>query len=708
VNNLIGQTVLHYKIVDKLGEGGMGIVYKAEDTKLKREVAIKFLPRQISADTEERQRFEIEAQAAAALNHPNITTIYSIENSGDEIFIVMEFINGIELKEKIKKEPLSLNDSLKIMEQIASGLDIAHKKGITHRDIKTSNIMITQSSGLVKIMDFGLAKIGGSSQITKIGTTIGTAAYMSPEQAQGDKADHRTDIWAMGVIFYEMLTGQQPFKGEFEQAVIYSILNVEPDPITKVKSDIPLAIENISKKMLSKNQDLRYQDISSFLSDLKKTQNKKSDKMDQTEKTIAVLPFANISPDKEADYFADGLAEELITNLSRIKEIKLTARTNTMKYKGTDKDIKSLGQELGARYIMQGSVRKYNDDLRISVQLMDVAQEKQLWGETYKGKLAEVFDIQEQVSKQIADMLMVKLSPIEKIGLTKRATENTEAFDYYLRARDFLYRISKNNLQFAIQLFTKAIEIDKRYAAAYAGLSEGYANSYLFFERSNDLLEKSIEAGLKALMYDPSLSEAYAALALAYFNKNMQDEAFTSGQKAIELDNNNYTAYWILGRIFHSTDRDEEAIELYKKVISLNPDFYSAYMDLRTCYERLGNKEEYNKILKTAVEFFPRYLSEHPDDARAHIIFANDLAQVGDLENAKLEGKKAFELSPNDSLMLYNVACLYSRLNDKDSSIEYLKKAISTGYSNYEWIKRDSDFDNIRNEPGYIVLMKGK
>ncbi|HKI78587.1 MAG TPA: protein kinase [Ignavibacteriaceae bacterium] len=708
MNNLIGQTVLHYKIVDKLGEGGMGIVYKAEDTKLKREVAIKFLPRQISADTEERQRFEIEAQAAAALNHPNITTIYSIENSGDEIFIVMEFINGIELKEKIKKEPLSLNDSLKIMEQIASGLDIAHKKGITHRDIKTSNIMITQSSGLVKIMDFGLAKIGGSSQITKIGTTIGTAAYMSPEQAQGDKADHRTDIWAMGVIFYEMLTGQQPFKGEFEQAVIYSILNVEPDPITKVKSDIPLAIENISKKMLSKNQDLRYQDISSFLSDLKKTQNKKSDKMDQTEKTIAVLPFANISPDKEADYFADGLAEELITNLSRIKEIKLTARTNTMKYKGTDKDIKSLGQELGARYIMQGSVRKYNDDLRISVQLMDVAQEKQLWGETYKGKLAEVFDIQEQVSKQIADMLMVKLSPIEKIGLTKRATENTEAFDYYLRARDFLYRISKNNLQFAIQLFTKAIEIDKRYAAAYAGLSEGYANSYLFFERSNDLLEKSIEAGLKALMYDPSLSEAYAALALAYFNKNMQDEAFTSGQKAIELDNNNYTAYWILGRIFHSTDRDEEAIELYKKVISLNPDFYSAYMDLRTCYERLGNKEEYNKILKTAVEFFPRYLSEHPDDARAHIIFANDLAQVGDLENAKLEGKKAFELSPNDSLMLYNVACLYSRLNDKDSSIEYLKKAISTGYSNYEWIKRDSDFDNIRNEPGYIVLMKGK
>ena len=706
MNNLVGQKILHYNVIDKLGEGGMGVVYKAEDTKLKREVAIKFLPHHISSDAEERQRFEIEAQAAAALNHPNITTIYSIENSGSDVFIVMEYINGVELKEKIKKQPLSLELSLNIIGQIADGLGTAHKKGIIHRDIKTANIMVTQA-GLIKIMDFGLAKIGGTSHITKFGTTLGTTAYMSPEQARGEKVDKRTDIWSTGVILYEMLTGRFPFKGEFDQAIIYSILNEEPDQIISANKDLPIKLDQIVGKMLSKDPDKRYQNIEDFSKDLKELNSKSTPQTDET-KTIAVLPFDNIGSDQETDYFAEGLAEELIINLSKIKEVRTVSRTNSIRYKGSEKDIRTIGRELGARYIMEGSVRKFRDDLRISIQLIDVSGGLQLWGETYKGKIADVFDIQEKVSKEIVEALRLKLSPSEKIVLEKRATSNTEAYDLYLRGRNFLYKVSKNNIIFAISLFQKAIKIDERFAVGYAGLSEAYATQYYYFDKSEQLLDNAIDAGLRALMYDPTLSEAYAALALAYYNKKSRTEAFTAGQKAIELDPNNYYAYWVLGRIYHSTDRDNDAIELYKKVIEINPDFYAAYSDLGVSYEKLGDENGQKQALELLMEIFPRYLSNHPDDARAHIVYAIELVKAKKIDEAKDECKRAIELSPDDSLMSYNVACLYSRLGEKKQGIAYLQKAIDQGYTNFEWLKRDPDLNSIQNEPEFIDLMKDK
>ena len=703
---MIGSTILHYKIIEKLGEGGMGVVYKAEDTKLKREVAIKFLPRQVISNAEERRRFEIEAQAAAALNHPNIATIHAIEEDKDNIFLVMEYINGTELGEKIKKQLPSIEESIKIIEQIAEGLSAAHQKGIIHRDIKSSNIMITPADK-VKIMDFGLAKVGGRSMITKFGTTMGTTAYMSPEQARGDKVDTRTDIWSMGVLFYEMLTGKLPFKGEFDQAVIYSILNEEPDSVLNLKKDLPAQLDQLIMKMLKKDPDSRYKTANDFLTDLRDAKNNKPQKSDD-EKTIAVLPFDNIGSDQETDYFADGLADELIINLSRIKEVKVVSRTNSMRYKGSEKDIRTIGRELGARYILEGSVRKFKDDLRISTQLVDVSKGLQLWGDSYKGKLSDVFDIQEKVSKEIAEALRLKLTPSEKIVLEKRPTLNTEAYDLYLRARDYLSKMTKNNVQFAIQLFSKAIEADKRYAAAYAGLSEAYAYLYAYFERTEDFLENAIDSGLRALMYDSSLSEAYAALAMAYYNKKLYDDAHNAGQKALELDPNNYNSYWIIGRIYHSMDHEKEAIELFEKVIELNPDFYTAYNDLSICYERVGNAEQSLKIIQTSMDVYSRYLTQHPDDARAHIFYATMLAKIERIDEAREAGRKAYELSPNDSVMLYNLACLFSRLGEKETAVDYLKKSCKAGYVNFEWIKRDTDFDNIRNEPGYIELMKDK
>ena len=705
---MIDSIILHYKILEKLGEGGMGVVYKAEDTKLKREVAIKFLPRHISGNEDERKRFEIEAQAAASLNHPNIATIYSIEESGEEAFIVMEFVDGIELKDKISKTKPDIEDSIHIIEQMALGLKAAHDKGITHRDMKSSNVMITES-GQIKIMDFGLAKMMGVSHLTKMGTTLGTTAYMSPEQARGEQVDQRTDIWSLGIISYELLTGKKPYDGEFEQAIIYSILNEEPRSVLSIRQDIPLKLDQMVMKMLSKNLEYRYQGISELLTDLKELKLKdKQPSKDKEKKTIAVLPFENISPDKDADYFAEGLAEELITSLAKIKEIKLVAPANTMKYKGTDKDIRTLGRELAAGYIMQGTVRKFKDDLRISVKLMDVAQESQLWGETYKGKLEDVFDIQEKVSKEIVDALRVNLSLTEKVVLSKRATLNAEAFDHYLHARNYLYRLTKNNVHLAIQLFNKAIELDPRYAAAHAGVGEGYATLYQYFETNESYLDKAIESSLKALMYDPTLSEAYTALGLAYFDKKLLDEAITSTLKAIELDAGNYVAYWILGRIYHTTDRSEEAIQQFKKTISLNKDFINAYNDLIMVYEGRNEKENARKALDEALVVFQDYLRKNPDDARAHIYNAVHLAAVNRKEEAIVEGKRALELNPGDSLMMYNAACLYARLGDKELAIKTLKDAIAAGQEDYEWFKRDPDLENIRNEPEFIELMKGK
>ena len=705
---MVGETILHYKIVKKLGEGGMGVVYKAEDTKLKREVAIKFLPHQISANEEERQRFEIEAQAAAALNHPNIATIYAIEESDKEVFIAMEYIEGTELKDRITKTLPSFKESLNIIEQTAQGLKAAHDKGITHRDIKSSNIMVTES-GQIKIMDFGLAKMKGVSHITKFGTTLGTTAYMSPEQARGEHVDHRTDIWSLGVIAFELLTGKTPYEGEFEQAIIYSILNEEPRSVLSLRKEVPLKLDQIIMKMLSKNKEYRYQNISELIVDLQEFKLKdKQPGKDKGKKTIAVLPFENISPDKDADYFAEGLADELTANLSKIKEIKLVASTNTMKYKGTDKDIKTLGRELAAGFVMLGSVRKFKDDLRISVKLLDVEQESQLWGENYKGKLEDVFDIQEKVAKEIVDALRVNLSLTEKVVLSKRSTVNADAFDNYLQARDFLYRRTKSNVKIAIQLFQKAIELDSRYAAAYAGLGEAYANFYQNFESKGIWLDKAIEASLKALTFDSTLSEAYSALALTYFYKKSNDDAFIAGKKAIELDPNSYTGHWILGRLLLRTDRYAEAAESFKKVIELNPDFYSAYNDLTIVYEKMGKHEKSNEMLDKMLETINRHLIKHPDDARGHLFYAISLAHKRDLDRAREEAKKALEINPNDPLMQYNASCFYSQMDDKKLAIESLKNAFAAGYQDYEWVKRDSDLENIRKEPEFIELMKDK
>lgn len=423
---------------------------------------------------------------------------------------------------------------------------------------------------------------------------------------------------------------------------------------------------------------------------------------------LAVLPFDNISPDQETDYFSDGLTEELIARLSLVSEIELVSRWASMQFKGRKQDIRAIGNELGARYIIGGSVRRFHESVRITVQLVDVATNRQLWGNTYKGKLDDIFDIQEQVAQQIVEALRLKLSFSEKVSLTKRQTVNAQAYDLYLRGQDYLYRLTKRSVEYAIQLFEKAIELDPRYAAAYAGCSSAYGQMYQWFSREERYRDKAQELSFKALMYDSNLPEAYAAMGLSYFIWGKFEEASASSRKAIELDPDDFIAYWTLGRIHFSNGELEESLDLFRRVIDIKPGFYAAYADLAQTCEGLGRKAEADVASEQLLALLPNYLLQNPDDSRARMYYAITLAERGRKEEAIREGAAALELSPGDPMMLYNCACLYARLGETERAVDTLRQAMSGGYENFGWMKHDPDLDSLRDDPGFIALMQGR
>lgn len=429
---------------------------------------------------------------------------------------------------------------------------------------------------------------------------------------------------------------------------------------------------------------------------------------DKNIKKLAVLPFRNIGSEKDSDYFSDGLTEEIIIRLSGIKDLEIASRSTSMQYRDSKLDIISLGRELKARYLLQGAVRRNNGDLRISTELIDVEKDAELWAEIYSGKMADVFEIQEKVSKQIVKSLQLRISPKEKVALSKRATTNSEAFDAYLRAREFLFRYTKSYLLLSIDLFQKAIDIDPKYAAAYAGKSEACALLYETHDKKPIWLEQAEQSALKALIYDPGSSEAYSALGLAYYNKNLLDEALIATQKAISFDPDNFFAYWIRGRLYRMKDRDSEAVIDFNKVLELNADFHSAYGDLQMSYEKLKDKENLEDTIQRAVLFYPNYLLHQPQDARAHQFYAFTLERLGRRKEAKEEMRKGIEINPYDLIIVYNAACFYALIGDKKASIENLKNAIDNGFGNFEYIKHDPDLYSLQEEPDFIALLQGK
>ncbi len=423
---------------------------------------------------------------------------------------------------------------------------------------------------------------------------------------------------------------------------------------------------------------------------------------------LAVLPFDNISSDQETDYFSDGLTEELIARLSLVSEIELISRWASMQYKGRKQDVHAIGAELGARYIIGGSVRRFQDSVRITVQLVDVGTNRQLWGNTYKGKLDDIFDIQEQVAQQIVEALKLKLSFSEKVSLTKRQTVNAQAYDLYLRGQSYLYQLTKRGTEYAIQLFEKAIELDPRYAAAYAGCSCAYGQMFGWFAREDQYRDKAQEFSFKALMYDNTLPEAYTAMGLSYFIWGKFEEASASVGKAIELDPDDFIAHWTLGRIQFSTGRSEQAVESFRHVIEIRPTFITAHSDLCQTLEGLGRSQEAKNAAQRLVEMMPTYLLQNPDDSRARIVYAHMLISVGKAEVAVIEAKAAIDSAPGDSVMLYNAACLYAKLKETRRAVDTLRQAIDAGVTNFQWMKHDPDLNSLRDDPEFIELTVGK
>jgi non-specific serine/threonine protein kinase len=628
---MIGKTISHYKILDKLGEGGMGIVYKAEDTKLDRFVALKFLPPHLGRAEEEKKRFIHEAKAASALDHNNICTIYEIDETEEErMFIAMACYDGESLKERIKRGPLSLEAAIDIAIQIAQGLAKAHSKEIIHRDIKPANVLITED-GQVKIVDFGLAKLVGVTKLTKERATLGTVAYMSPEQAQGTEVDNGTDIWALGAVMYEMIAGRQPFAGDYEQAVIYSIINEDPEPLTGLRTGVPVELERIINKCLGKDPRERYQRLDELLVDLKSLEkiidSGKSVSIMNTslrptrptgnsstfwkvlwlvifpvlvlliavlaylqfqgdytrhpddKKMIVVLPFENLGP-AEDDYFTAGMTEEITSRLAAVSGLGVISRTSAVQYDKTDKSVKEIGKDFGVAYVLEGTVRWAKSStgpgrVRITPQLIRVDDDTYIWANTYDDKVDDIFAVQSEIAGKVIEQLDVTLLEKERRSVQSTPTKNLEAYQAYLRGRHYAGspHFTLENWKRVIQSYQRAVDLDPNFALAYAELSSAHAVVYFFqHDLSESRLEMAKHAADRAIELAPESPRVHLVLS-DYFLR-----AFRNSEQALkELEiaerglHDNAEVFRAKAYIFELQGRLEEAREAFERAFELSP-----------------------------------------------------------------------------------------------------------------------------------------
>jgi len=739
---LIGQEIIHFKIIEKLGEGGMGVVYKAEDSKLKREVAIKFLPRRIDVSDEERERFKIEGQAAAALNHPNIATIYAIEEVDDEMFIVMEYIKGRELRQLLIDEgELTIDEVLDYATQIAAGLQAAHEKGITHRDIKSSNIMITEKS-MVKIMDFGLAKTANNLQLTKEGVTLGTIAYMSPEQSRGIGVDHRTDIWAFGIVMYEMLTGEPPFKGDYEQAILYSIMHEEPDAINEINPDVPDELTHLVTKALRKKSADRYQSMGDLLAELNKcttdtrTQIAKPVSPETRRLSMAVLPFVDLSPQKDQEYFCDGITEELIDALAKIEGWRVVSRTSVFTFKGKNENIRTIGERLNVSHALEGSVRKAGNRLRITAQLINVDDGFQLWSEKYDRELEDVFAIQDDIANMIVDKLKTEVGDDRDKVIIKRYTDNIEAYNYYLQARFHWNQRTEQGSRKGISYCEQAIAIDPEYALAYAGLADcTMMLGFQGFMQPNEAMPKAQEWAEKALAFDGDLGEAHVSLgcihAVYYRNWDLSKKEF---ELALRLNPNSATAhYWYALWFLLPNGQFDACLNEIQKALELDP----LSLVLNT---GIGWQHYFAREFDQAISALQKTLELDGDYIIAHDILGQVFEQKGMLEEATKEIEKAVALSSRRTLSLgtlghvystagksqkankvlteltkratkkyvsaYDVALVFAGLGDSDQTFEFLERAYDEHNGWLNFLNVEPRFDDLRSDRRFADLVK--
>jgi len=675
---MIGKTISHYKILEKLGEGGMGVVYKSQDIKLQRLVALKFLPPHISDSLEEKTRFIHEAQSASALNHPNVTTIYGIEESPEGLFIAMEYVEGKTLKRIVEEETLSIKKVLDIGIQTCEGLALAHEKGIVHRDIKLDNIMLTHR-GQVKIMDFGLAKLKGATKLTKTRSTLGTLAYMSPEQAQGEEVDSRSDIFSFGVVLYELLTGKLPFVGEHQAAIVYSIINEEPQPVARFNNQVSAKLEDMLFKALAKDKKERYQHIDDFLADLRRE--KKSleyvktavvtKPIESPKPAIAVLYLQNLSEKKGDAYFAAGMTEDIITQLSKIGGLLVTSRSDVEQFKNKPVSLKEVADRLRVSYVMEGSVRKYGNKIRISCQLIKASDGFHVWADSYDRQMEDLFAIQADVAKEVAQALKVTLAPPELVMIEKKPTSNVQAYNYYLQGREYYVGRGARNkecLELATKMFEKALESDFNFALAYAGLSDCYTSYVMFdIDPKKSWLEKGEKAALKALGLDPNLAEAHRSLSRLYWTAGKTEKAIQEAEEAVKANPNYGEAWKVLGHWYIYTGQCLKAESALMRVLEVKPtcgDLFGAIIEL---YSTWGKEQEVE-------EFFNKGLEIQPYDWLTYFCMSAHYLGRGQLEKARKMAHKCLLINPQNIWPQLNLMQIFIMSGETNSSLDYLNK----------------------------------
>jgi Kae1-associated kinase Bud32 len=735
---MIGKTISHYRITEKLGQGGMGEVFLAEDTDLNRNVAIKFLPQHLTKDKENVERFKREAQATASLNHPNIVTIHEISHDDDQIFIVMEYVEGKSLRDIINEYKLGLEKIIDIITQICEGLSKAHRAGIVHRDIKPENIIIDQD-GRVKLLDFGLAKLKGVSKLTKESSTIGTAYYMAPEQIQGKEIDHKADIWSLGVVIFELLTGQPPFKGEYESSVHYAILNEEPD---LERSGISKGMKNLVGKCLSKNPVDRFDTINGLVTELHSDYGKSSDvdankisktrrityisliaiafiiviftidyftnpsnksdksskELTEWENSLAVLPFEDMSPEKDQEWFCDGMTEQVISNLGRLPSLKVSARQSVMRYKDSDKTISEIGNELNVAHVLESSIRKSGNRIRVTAQLIKVAEGFHVWAQDFDRDLDDVFNIQDDISQKIAKALLNKLTDKQVAQVKTETPKNLEAYEAYIKAEYFMTKkfLSTRNMgdfKTSERLFLRAIELDQKYAEAYARLGNLYWEAYFTWEDSSGHFQELWEKYTRQ-SYEMNPSSAIVNVAMGNFLyeiKNDNERAFELYLKAIEINPNLSECYIWIATYLHDRGLCDYAYEYYTKAVMLDPLDVVGYTNRAfECYSCIGD-------FKKAEADFLKALEIDPNNVWNLSLYSEYLIRMKKFKKAKEICLRYNKITYNTRIM----ARLHAFNGEKEKALASLQPLLQNYYSSV------SDIRYYYRETKYIYLILG-